>query len=535
MSAADKDTTPASVDNGSEHDWLEDVTGAKPLDWVRERNADTLSRLGNPEDSPVYNRVLSILNSKDKIPYVHRRDDWFYNFWKDDTHKQGIWRRTTLESYQKDEPDWEIMLDLDQLSKDEGETWVWKGSTWLFEGVGIEQDLCMIKLSKGGADATVVREYDVKNRRFFEPSKDVFFVPEAKTHVSYKTRDILLVSSDFGEGSLTTSGYARTVRQWTRGTALADAPEVFAGKTEDVIVTGSVNKRRGFDYEWYSRAITFWTAEEFVRQGIDDSQPLQKLDVQEDAKASVFGSFLLVELRTAWEVDGVTYKMGSFLSFDLKQFMAGDRSSVQVCCCGQLASNAVPPLRVIVWCPLCGAGSFCSRSRWASGSVQPHHDVQLFGPHSEWSLHRHQLLLCSCYAAPVDVSCALRVLQVLDNVCTKLVIFQRQDGTEAAPPSWKKVDLGLVDTEGQPLKGGSRCASAGCITSLSTAFTAIRLLDCVLPKCGRTTRHVGGRRRQDGFYLAGVFRIFGADDAVSGRNHSRRHCVYENEKPEGSV
>ncbi len=61
---------------------------------------------------------------------MYRRDDWFYNFWTDDKHVQGIWRRTTLESFRTEEPDWQLLLDLDQLSKDEGETWVWRGSDW---------------------------------------------------------------------------------------------------------------------------------------------------------------------------------------------------------------------------------------------------------------------------------------------------------------------------------------------------------------------------------------------------------------------
>lgn len=59
------------------------------------------------------------------------------------------------------------MLDLDVLSKEDGCSWVWKGSTWLFEGVGVKQTRCIIRLSKGGADATIAREYDVVNCRFF--------------------------------------------------------------------------------------------------------------------------------------------------------------------------------------------------------------------------------------------------------------------------------------------------------------------------------------------------------------------------------
>ena len=323
-------TTTTAEAVGTENDWLEDVEKESNLDWVRQQNKATLDRLGNPEANPIYDRVLGILNSKAKIPYVARRDDWFYNFWQDETHVQGIWRRATLESYRSDEPDWETMLDLDQLSKDEGETWVWKGSHWLFEGVGIEQDICMIKLSRGGADAVVAREYDVKNRHFFPEGPSVFKLPEAKMSISYKDRDTMLVSTDFGEGTMTTSGYARTVREWKRGTPLSDAKLLFEGKEDDVIVYGNVQRCRGFVYEWHARAVTFYTSEQFVREGTDDSVPLQKLDVPDDAEASCFGSFLFVELRSDWELDGQTHKQGSLLSFNFRQFMKGNRGSLQV-------------------------------------------------------------------------------------------------------------------------------------------------------------------------------------------------------------
>ena len=128
--AETKTEAGAAAEAVGEHDWLEEVASESNLEWVRAQNSDTLQRLGNPEEAPLYGRVLDILNSKDKIPYVHRRDNWFYNFWTDDEHTQGIWRRTTLESFETPDPEWQILLDLDELSKQEGETWVWKGSVW---------------------------------------------------------------------------------------------------------------------------------------------------------------------------------------------------------------------------------------------------------------------------------------------------------------------------------------------------------------------------------------------------------------------
>ena len=45
-----------------------------------------------------------------------------------------------------------------------------------------------------------------------------------------RSRDALYVGTDFGPGSLTASGYPRIVKEWKRGTPLAQATLVFEGK-----------------------------------------------------------------------------------------------------------------------------------------------------------------------------------------------------------------------------------------------------------------------------------------------------------------
>merc|ERR1719399_2303103 len=135
--------------------WLEDVDGA--LDWVRAKNDDALGTLGDPKQSPTYKRILQILDSKEKIPYVGRvLNELYYNFWQDETHVRGIWRRCTLDEYRKPSPAWETVLDLDALSKEEGVTWVWAGSIVLDEGASVPTDRVLIKLSDGGSDANHV-------------------------------------------------------------------------------------------------------------------------------------------------------------------------------------------------------------------------------------------------------------------------------------------------------------------------------------------------------------------------------------------
>ncbi|KAL3928426.1 MAG: hypothetical protein SGPRY_002390, partial [Prymnesium sp.] len=126
--------------------WLEDVEGERCLDWVRTRNAHVLESLGEPKESSLYKRILDILESKEKIPYIGRvLNGRYYNFWQDEQHVKGIWRRCTLDEYRKPSPKWETVLDLDALGKAEGVSWVWGGSTVLDEGPEVPK-VCQIPL-----------------------------------------------------------------------------------------------------------------------------------------------------------------------------------------------------------------------------------------------------------------------------------------------------------------------------------------------------------------------------------------------------
>ena len=208
--------------------WLEDVGGDKPLAWVKEQNAVALKELQAQPDYPgIHERLKTILNSKERIPYVTKHGDFYYNFWRDAQHTRGIWRRTTLEQYQKAEPQWETVLDIDKLAAEENENWVWHGVSCLYP----KGEQCLVQLSRGGGDAHVVREFDVAKRRFVT---DGFNLPEAKSDIGWIDADTIFVSTDFGEGSMTTSGYPRIVKEWKRGTPLAAAATLYEAKAEDL-------------------------------------------------------------------------------------------------------------------------------------------------------------------------------------------------------------------------------------------------------------------------------------------------------------
>jgi prolyl oligopeptidase len=296
--------------------WLEDVTGERALDWVRARNAVSTRELEASSDfEATRKRLLAIYDSKERIPFVSKHGELYYNFWRDQTHVRGVWRRTTLEEFRKPEPAWETVLDIDALAASENENWVWKGANVLEP----DHDRCLVLLSRGGADASVYREFDLKAKAFV---RDGFTLPEAKSRVDWRHRDALYVGTDFGPGSLTDSGYPRVVKEWKRGTPLSQAATVFEGRKEDVSVGASAYLDHGRVYEFVSRAPTFFTSETHVRRG----DAFVRLDKPDDAEVGTFGPWLLLELRTDWTAGGTTFRAGSLLAADFEAYLRGERN-----------------------------------------------------------------------------------------------------------------------------------------------------------------------------------------------------------------
>ena len=294
VDAAETNNNALAQSNDDPYSWLEEVTSEKALTWVREQNALSTKELeASPAFEPIRARLLSMLDSKERIPYVSKHGEYYYNFWRDQKNPRGLWRRTSLAEFRKSEPAWEIVLDLDKLSSAEKENWVWKGYDVLYP----TYDRCLMFLSRGGADAIVMREFDLKSKEFI---KDGFLLPEAKSEVAWRDKDTLYVGTDFGPGSLTSSGYPRVVKEWRRGTPLGDAKTVFEGKTEDVSVGASVHHDHGNTYEFISRGATFFTTEEYVRRG----EQWVRIEKPADANVDTFKDEILLRLRTDWTVEG---------------------------------------------------------------------------------------------------------------------------------------------------------------------------------------------------------------------------------------
>jgi len=292
--------------------WLEDITGDDALDWVRKHNDPTLERFGGDEFEKMRTEALEVLDTDARIPYVRRRGEFLYNFWRDAANPRGLWRRTTLDSYRSEHPEWEVVIDVDELARVDDTNWVWAGA----DVIEPDHTRALISLSRGGSDAAVVREFDMATREFVT---DGFNLPEAKTQISWVDENTVLVGTDFGEGSLTDSGYPRLVKRWRRGQPLAEAETLFAAERSDVIAAARVDRTPGFERTLLSRAVDFFNDE--VSE-LRDGQWV-RIDAPTDATVSVHRNWLLIELRTDWHTNGTDYRAGSLLAADYEEFLAG--------------------------------------------------------------------------------------------------------------------------------------------------------------------------------------------------------------------
>ena len=301
--------------DGDPYLWLEDVGGEEALAWVEERNRATRSAFSeDPDFESLEQRLRGIFDADDRIPYVYKAGDWYYNLWQDEHNPRGLWRRTSLEEYRKPDPSWEVVLDIDALGKAEGENWVYGGASILVP----TYDRCLLRLSRGGADADVVREFDLVAKAFVDGG---FSLPEAKQTVAWAGRDEIFVATDFGPGTMTDSGYARIVKLWQRGQPLDDAITVFEGEVSDVSVGAYAELSPGFEMQFVYRGRDFYNSDRYIRRG----EELLPLAIPSDAGQAVHRGWLYVTPRSDWETPGRTYATGSLLAIKLERFLAGDR------------------------------------------------------------------------------------------------------------------------------------------------------------------------------------------------------------------
>jgi prolyl oligopeptidase len=307
------DSQVSAVEQPDKYTWLEDIHGAKPMEWVKAEDARTADMLGKlkPFDE-LQGEALKVMDSPDKLPTPQFIGGMVYNTWRDKDHVRGIVRRTTLESYLTDDPKWETVIDYDALGRQDKQSWVGKG----LECLEPEEEHCMVALSVGGEDAITLREFNLKSGKFVD---DGFVMSRGKQRIAWLDGDTLLIGRDWGPGTMSEAGYPITIRKWKRGTPLESAVEVYRGEVKDngygdnpdVMVDGQGHRlaivernKTTFEHEWYL---------------LLSSGP-KKLELP--MKAELEGlqdNQLLVSLNEDWipAGQGKIYPQGSVVSLDL--------------------------------------------------------------------------------------------------------------------------------------------------------------------------------------------------------------------------
>ncbi len=296
--------------------WLEEVEGQQAAAWADARTADTVARLADARYGRDRDALRALLDRPDNLPVPARRGGLLYNFWRDAAQPRGLWRRTTLQSYRTPAPDWEVLLDLDALAAAENEDWVWQGAATLPP----DHARALVRLSRGGSDAAVLREFDLPSRRFV---LDGFALPEAKGGAAWLDADTLLLSTALG--GETRSGYASTVRLWRRGEDWQAAAPLFTTDPGNMNAWGSYDRQGGRLV--FAEKPGFFDTHAWIG---DRGGPRQRIELPSDARFLWDTDWLAVAGRTEWRAGEDAFGPDTVAVIGLSAFLAGDRQFTAV-------------------------------------------------------------------------------------------------------------------------------------------------------------------------------------------------------------
>lgn len=314
----DQQLAPTQL-NDDDDVYLEEVHGEKALEWVRTENDRSLDRLeSDPRFTQIRDSVLEAMDSPDRLPEFSIRKGFVYNFWKDAKNKKGLVRRVPYQDFMNGSRDWDVYLDVDALAAAENENWVYKGS----QAFG---DRRLMTLSRGGKDASVIREFDISTKSFV---KGGFVLPEGKHRVTWLDQDTLLVGlarANHPE-DVSKSGYPVHMRVWKRGTPVENAPIILTIGADDMSVGASVDREVT---DGPATAVILENNRDFYHSDTYFMQPdytLKKLDIPDDAQMTVDRGSLYVKTMSPWTLGGETFSVGTLLRFNLENFLAGKKT-----------------------------------------------------------------------------------------------------------------------------------------------------------------------------------------------------------------
>jgi prolyl oligopeptidase len=294
--------------------WLEEVQDEKALDWAREQNRlsdEALTTL--PVYTELRDRFIAVFNDRERIIYPEITGEMSYNLWQDEKNERGLWRRTTKKDYIAGKDNWETVLDLDLLSAAEGRKWVFGGATWL----GPENRFCLLQLSDGGKDESIIREFDAVEKKFVDGG---FSVAESKGSATWVDRDRIIVATNYGPGTMTSSGYPAVVKIWKRGEVPVNATTLHQTDTVNMGVFVSGGNYKGKQYVFVNESVGFYESTMYMLT----PEGLKVIDIPKDVETrGMFNEEMLLYLQSDWTVNGETFRRGTLVSFDLPSFLSG--------------------------------------------------------------------------------------------------------------------------------------------------------------------------------------------------------------------
>ncbi len=297
--------------------YLEEVEGKTALDWVEEQNEIVAKRLElDPRFEEIKKSAKNLFDSPDRLVIPTIRLDKVLDFWADAQHVKGIFRTASLESYMKGEPQWETLLDIDKLAKDESEDWVFKASDQY-------KNRTIISLSRGGGDAVVLREFDLETKTFV---KDGFNIDEAVgNNIIWFDENTLFVMSVLEGGESTRSRYPMTVRRWKRGHTLKEAEEIFRGDQNDIYVHIELNREKvdgKIEDIMIHKGYSFNDALSFY---LHENGQISEIKKPQDSKYVIKKDLAYVYLNDDFVSDSKTkFPAGSIIVSDKKSFLEGN-------------------------------------------------------------------------------------------------------------------------------------------------------------------------------------------------------------------
>ncbi len=306
----------AQTDAADPYIWLEDANGARAMDWVNAHNAKTTAVLEADQRYPqLYKEALAIAEARDRIPTGNFLHGSVFNFWQDAEHVRGVWRKTSLASYEGADPQWTTVLDVSALGKAEGKSWVWKGA----QCARPAERRCLVQLSEGGEDAVTIREFDLDAGKFVDGG---FVLPKSKARVAWEDENTLLISNAWAPGELTASGYPYIVKRLKRGQSPDQAVEVYRGKATDGgygVAPRVLRDSAGHTLGVITRPLDTFSHETYVVT----AKGARRLAIP--AKAVVdelIGGRVVIRSEAAWSAGGRTFPAGSLAWTTLAELKA---------------------------------------------------------------------------------------------------------------------------------------------------------------------------------------------------------------------